>query len=103
MARDKQMACIVTGTVKSTDNDAIYVNLWDAFNPHDPLNDDTKEWLTRNWTIQVSQTGINKIHPKYILFEIGEELSLSRNVPWACSRKRDEPLQVDHNDFNLFV
>ena len=80
MARDKQMACIVTGTVKSTDNDAIYVNLWDAFNPHDPLNDDTKEWLTRNWTIQVSQTGINKIHPKYILFEIGEELSLSRNV-----------------------
>ena len=80
IARDKQMPCIVTGTVKSTDNHNLYINLWDAFNPQDPLNDDTKEWLTRDWTIQVSQTGINKVHPKYILFEIGEELSLSRNV-----------------------
>ncbi|MHA1718398.1 MAG: hypothetical protein DRO88_11635 [Promethearchaeia archaeon] len=80
IARDRQIPCIVTGTVKSTDENNLYINLWDAFNPHDPLNDDTKEWLTRNWTIQVSQTGVNKIHPKYILFEIGEELSLSRNV-----------------------
>ncbi len=80
IARDKQMPCIITGTVKSTDNSNLYINVWDAFNPHDPLNDDTKEWLTRNWIIQVSQSGINKIHPKYILFELGEELSLSRNV-----------------------
>ncbi len=80
IARDRQMSCIVTGTVKSTDDNDLYINLWDAFNPYDPLNDDTKEWLTRNWTIQVSQTGINKVHPKYILFEIGEELSLSRKI-----------------------
>jgi len=78
VAREKQIPCIITGTVKSTDFDDLYVNLWDAFNPYDPLNDDTKEWLTRNWTIQVSQTGINKIRPKYILFEIDEELTSSK-------------------------
>ncbi|MHA1511516.1 MAG: hypothetical protein ACTSRX_07335, partial [Promethearchaeota archaeon] len=78
VAREKQMPCIITGTIKSTDNEDLYVNLWDAFNPQDPLNDDTKEWLTRNWTIQVSLTGINKIHPKYVLFEIDEESSVSK-------------------------
>ncbi len=78
IARKKQIPCIITGTVKSIDNNDLYVNLWDGFNPHDPLNDDTKEWLTRNWTIQVSQTGFNKIQPKYVLFEIDEEILLSR-------------------------
>ena len=76
--REKQIPCIITGIVKSTDINDLYVNLWDAFNPYDPLNDDTKEWFTRNWTIQVSPTGFNKIHPKYILFEIDEELSLTK-------------------------
>jgi hypothetical protein len=80
IARKKQIPCIITGTVKTTDDKDLYVNLWDGFNPYDPLNDDTKEWFTRNWTIQVSQTGINKIHPKYILFEIDEELTLSKDV-----------------------
>jgi len=77
-ARKMQIPCIITGKVKSTDDNDLYVNLWDAFNPYDPLNDDTKEWLTRNWTIQVSQTGFNKIRPKYVLFEIDEELTSSK-------------------------
>jgi len=78
VARKEQIPCIITGTLKTTDNSDLYVNIWDAFNPYDPLNDDTKEWLSRNWTIQVSQEGINKIHPKYVLFEFDEELSSSK-------------------------
>lgn len=76
--RDEQIPWIITGTLKTTDNSDLYVNLWDGFNPYNPLNDDTKEWFSRYWKIQVSKTGINKIHPKYVLFEFDEELSADK-------------------------
>ncbi len=80
MAQDRQVPCILTGTVKSVDDHDIFIQLWDAFSPADPLNDEIKEWLSRNWTIQISQTGLNKVHPHYLLFEIGEELALTKKV-----------------------
>ena len=79
--KNRQIPCILTGTVKSVnDSNEIFVKLWDAFDPSDPLNDETKEWLTRSWTIQVSQSGIPSVHPKYMLFEIGEELAMTKKV-----------------------
>ncbi|MHA1775689.1 MAG: ABC transporter ATP-binding protein [Promethearchaeota archaeon] len=80
VSKDKQIPCVITGTVKSVVGKDIYISLWDAFDPTDPLNDETKEWLTRDWIIQVGQQGINKVHPTYLLFETGEELSLTRQV-----------------------
>ncbi|MHA1585571.1 MAG: ABC transporter ATP-binding protein [Promethearchaeota archaeon] len=77
---NKQIPCILTGTVKSVLNKEIYISIWDAFDPSDPLNDDTKEWLTRNWTIQIGQIGVNKVHPKYMIFETGEEQALTKKI-----------------------
>lgn len=80
VSKTKQIPCIITGMVKSVVGKDIYISLWDAFDPTDPLNDETKEWLTRDWIIQIGQMGINKVHPKYLLFETGEELSLTKKV-----------------------
>lgn len=80
VSKTKQIPCIITGSVQNVIGRDIYLSLWDAFDPSDPLNDDTKEWLTREWTIQIGQSGINKVHPKFLLFETGEELSLTRKV-----------------------
>jgi ABC-type multidrug transport system ATPase subunit len=80
MSEERQIPCIITGTIKSVSDKEIFIQLWDAFDPSDPLNDETKEWLSRDWIIQVSQAGLNKIHPRYMLFEIGEELALTKNV-----------------------
>lgn len=77
---DKQIQCIVTGTVKEVAERQIFIQVVDAFDPSDPLNDETKEWLTREWVIQVSKTGLDKVHPEYMIFEIGEELALTRKV-----------------------
>ncbi len=80
VSKIKQIPCIITGMVKSVVGKDIYISLWDAFDPTDPLNDETKEWLTRDWIIQIGQMGINKVHPKYLLFETGEELALTKKV-----------------------
>ncbi|MHA1871881.1 MAG: ABC transporter ATP-binding protein [Promethearchaeota archaeon] len=80
ISEEKQVQCIVTGIVKNVTDKDIFIQIEDAFDPSDPLNDETKEWLTKDWTIQVSRTGLNKIHPEYMLFEIGEELSLTKKV-----------------------
>ncbi|MCP4763474.1 MAG: ABC transporter ATP-binding protein, partial [archaeon] len=34
----------------------------------------------KNWIVQVSKVGLNKIHPEYLVFEIGEELALTKKV-----------------------
>ena len=78
--QNRQIPCIITGTVKSVNEKEIFIQLWDAFNPLDPLDDEAKEWLSRDWTIQVAQIGVNKVHPKFMLFEIGEELALTKKV-----------------------
>lgn len=80
VSSDKQIQSIVTGNVKEVAEREIFVQVVDAFDPSDPLNDETKEWLTRDWVIQVSRTGLDKVHPEYMLFEIGEELALTRKV-----------------------
>jgi ABC-type multidrug transport system ATPase subunit len=80
IGKDRQIPCIITGTISSVEEKEFFVQLWDAFDPYDPLNDDTKEWLSRDWVIQVAQTGINKLHPHFILFEVGEELALTKKV-----------------------
>ncbi|MHA1110625.1 MAG: ABC transporter ATP-binding protein [Promethearchaeota archaeon] len=76
----RQLQCIVTGTVKEVTNKEIFLEVMDAFDPSDPLNDDTKEYLTRGGVIQISKVGLNKVHPEYLIFEMGEELALTRNV-----------------------
>ncbi len=75
-----QLQCIVTGTVKEVTDKEIFIEVMDAFDPSDPLNDDTKEYLTRGGVIQISKVGLNKVHPEYLIFEMGEELALTRNV-----------------------
>ena len=80
VSEEKIKDTIVTGTVESIGKEEFFVQIWDAFDPNNPLDDDTKEFLTKDWHIQVSKTGINKIHPKYILVEIGEELALTKRV-----------------------
>lgn len=78
--KNRQIPCIISGTVQNVANEELFISLWDAFDPTDPLNDDTKEWLTRDWTVEVSQAKMNKIHPQYLLFETGEELALTKKV-----------------------
>jgi ABC-type multidrug transport system ATPase subunit len=80
VAADRQIPCIMVGHVSSCTEDEIIVRLLDAFDPSDPLNDETKEWLTRDWMIQVACTGINRVHPTYLIFETGEEMALSKKV-----------------------
>ncbi|MHA1520587.1 MAG: ABC transporter ATP-binding protein [Promethearchaeota archaeon] len=80
IAKDRQIPCIISGTVNNVSEKEIFISVLNAFNPNDPLNDDTKEWLTQNWTIEIAQEGINKVHPKYLIFEIGEELSLTKRI-----------------------
>ncbi|MBN2154438.1 MAG: ABC transporter ATP-binding protein [Candidatus Lokiarchaeota archaeon] len=80
IAEKKQLQCIITGTVKEVTDKEIFIEVIDAFDPSDPLNDETKEFLTRGGIIQVSKVGLNKVHPEYLIFEMGEELALTRNV-----------------------
>ncbi|MBD3352969.1 MAG: ATP-binding cassette domain-containing protein, partial [Candidatus Lokiarchaeota archaeon] len=77
---EKQVECIVTGVVEKVNDRDIFIKVVDAFDPTDPLNDETKEWLTRDWTIQVSKTGLDKVHPEYMIFEVGEELAITKKV-----------------------
>ncbi len=76
----RQLQCIVTGAVKEVTDKEIFIEVMDAFDPSDPLNDDTKEYLTRGGVIELSKIGLNKVHPEYLIFEMGEELALTRNV-----------------------
>ncbi|MHA1731409.1 MAG: ABC transporter ATP-binding protein [Promethearchaeota archaeon] len=77
----KKMRCTVTGLVKKVKDQEIFIELMDAFNPVDPLNEEYKEFLTKEWHVQIARKGTNqKIHPKYLLFEIGEELALTKKV-----------------------
>jgi len=80
IAKDRQMPCIISGTVKKISKKEIFISLWSAFNPTDPLNVDMREWLTQNWIIEIGQEGINKIHPKYMIFETGEELAFTKRI-----------------------
>ena len=80
VAEDRQIPCIITGSLKKVSEKEMFISVLNAFDPNDPLNDDIKEWLTQNWIIQVAQTGINKVHPKYLIFEIGEELAMAKRV-----------------------
>ncbi len=80
ISEERQIECILTGTVENVANGEIFVRLWDAYDPNDPLDDNTKEFLTKKWVIQVSRTGLNKVHPKYLIFELGDELELSKKL-----------------------
>ena len=80
VSKGRMIDCIITGTIEGVGDNEFFVQIWDAFDPSNPLDDDTKEYLTKEWHIQVSRTGINKVHPSYILVEIGEELALTKRV-----------------------
>jgi ABC-2 type transport system ATP-binding protein len=80
IAEKRQLQCILTGTVKEVTDKEIFIEVMDAFDPNDPLNDDTKEYLTRGGVIEISKIGLNKVHPEYLIFEMGEELALTRHV-----------------------
>jgi len=77
---DKQIQTIITGTIEKVSEKEIFVRVMDAFDPIDPLNDETKEYLTKDWIIQISRTGLDKVHPEYMIFELGEELELTKLV-----------------------
>ncbi|MHA1340277.1 MAG: ABC transporter ATP-binding protein [Promethearchaeota archaeon] len=77
---EQQIQCIITGTIEKVSDKDIFVRVMDAFDPTDPLNDDTKEYLSRNWLIQISRSGIDKVHPEYMVFELGEELALTKQA-----------------------
>lgn len=80
VTNQRQIQCIITGTVQSVTKNEIFVQIVDAFDPTDPLNDETKEWLEKEWVAQISKVGLNKIHPEYMIFEVGEELALTKKV-----------------------
>lgn len=83
VTRRKQMRCTITGIVSDVKDGRIFVEIVDAFNPSDPLNEDYKEFLTREWHVQVSKTKAEDavtVRPIYALFEIGEELALTKKI-----------------------
>ncbi len=77
---NKAIRCTVSGAIKKIAAKEIFVQIEDAFNPDDPLNEDYKLLLTREWIMQIAQKGNDKLHPTYIMFEIGEELRLTEKV-----------------------
>ncbi|HMF34194.1 MAG TPA: ABC transporter ATP-binding protein [Candidatus Lokiarchaeia archaeon] len=80
VSESKTMRCSVSGTIKKVAEKEIYVEIEDAFNPEDPLNEDNKLLLTREWIMQIALRGTNKLHPAYLVFEIGEELRLTDKI-----------------------
>jgi ABC-2 type transport system ATP-binding protein len=76
----KAIRCTASGTIKKLASKEIFVEIEDAFNPEDPLNEEYKLLLTQEWIMQIAQKGDNKLHPTYVIFEIGEELRLTERV-----------------------
>ncbi len=77
---NKAIRCTVSGAIKKIAAKEIFVEIEDAFNPEDPLNEEYKLLLTREWIMQIAQKGNDKLHPTYVIFEIGEELRLTEKV-----------------------
>lgn len=71
----------VSGTVKGLFERDIYIEVIDVFDPLDPLNEEYKEYISLDWVMQVSnKSDIGKVQPKRIIFQVGEELALSKRV-----------------------
>lgn len=72
--------CTVSGAIKKVVDKEIFVEIEDAFNPEDPLNEENKVFLTREWIMQIALKGMKKLHPNYLVFEVGEELHLKERI-----------------------
>jgi len=78
---DKAEKINVSGSIKKIQNRELFIEVIDAFDPVDPLNEEYKEYISVDWIFQVSnKSDVGKVTPQKILFQIGEELALTRRV-----------------------
>jgi len=81
LSEKKAEKVVVTGSIKKAENKEIIIEVIDAFDRENPLNEEFKEFVSQDWVVQVSnKSELGKIQPQNIVFQIGEELSLTKKV-----------------------
>ncbi|MHA1330853.1 MAG: ABC transporter ATP-binding protein [Candidatus Hodarchaeales archaeon] len=75
----KNIRCLVTGFVRHTQEEDIFIEVQDALNLEDPDDKSISEFLKIAWLFRVTQRfkGANWIEPRYTYLELTEDIQLS--------------------------